>query len=105
MRHADGGPVTATAPGPAVLTGTVIGVAVLLCVHLDRTPFAGNLTGPDQLVGLVGGGTLLGVCLLVWAIKTLYLVGRERRWSWKVAAAPLVVLAALAIGVFFRPGG
>lgn len=94
---------TATAPGFAVLTGTVLGVVVLLCVHLDWAPFVENSTGPDRLVGLVTGGILLGVVLLVWAIKTLYLLGREHRWSWKVAAVPVVVLAGLVAGWVFQP--
>ncbi|MBF6228856.1 DUF1109 domain-containing protein [Nocardia abscessus] len=74
-----------------------------MCVHLDWVPFVQNSTGPDQLVGLLIGGLLLSVCLLVWAVKTLYLLGREHRWSWKVAAVPVVVLAGLVTGSIFRP--
>ncbi|MEV6324791.1 hypothetical protein AB0M45_26935 [Nocardia sp. NPDC051787] len=102
--QAEGGQDAATAPGAAVVTGTVLGVVVLLCAHLDWAPFVGNSTGPDQLVGLVAGGILLGVSLLVWAIKSLYLLGRQRRWSWKVAAVPVVVLAGLVAGLAFQPG-
>lgn len=76
---------------------------VLLCVHLDWAPFVKNLAGPDRLVGLVIGGLLLSGCLLVWAIKTLYLLGREHRWSWKVAAVPMVMFAGLAAGLVFQP--
>ncbi|WP_159844716.1 hypothetical protein [Nocardia sp. CY41] len=97
-----GGQRTATAPGGAALTGAVFGVAVLLWVHLEWSPF-GDLTVPDQLVGLVIGGILLSVSLPVWAIKTLYLVGRERRWSWKVIAVPVVVLAGLVAGLVLQP--
>ncbi|MGQ4597369.1 hypothetical protein [Nocardia sp. R6R-6] len=79
-------------------------MAALLCVHFEWAPLIGNSTGPDQFVGLVIGGMLLGGSLLVWAIKTLYLLGRERRWSWKVAAVPAVVLAGLLAGLVFRPG-
>ncbi|MFQ6331132.1 hypothetical protein ACLMAL_34045 [Nocardia sp. CWNU-33] len=95
----------ATAPGFAVLTSAALGVAVLLCVHFDRAPFIGNSTDADQFVGLVIGGILLGTSLLVWAIKTLYLVGREHRWSWKVAAVPAVALAGMVAGMAFRPDG
>ncbi|MEU4838948.1 hypothetical protein [Nocardia testacea] len=63
------------------------------------------MTGPDQLVALLAGGLLLGVSLLVWAIKTLYLLGRERRWSWKIAVVPVIVLAGLAAGSVFQPAG
>lgn len=87
------------------LTGAVLGVVVLMCVHLDWAPFVRNMTGPDQLLALVAGGILLGVCLLVWAIKSLHLLGSERRWSWKVAAVPVVVLAGLVAGMVFQPAG
>ncbi|MFI6309880.1 hypothetical protein ACIBEK_07060 [Nocardia fusca] len=63
------------------------------------------MTGPDQLVALGVGGLLLGVSLLVWVIKTLYLLGGERRWSWKVAVVPVVVLAGLVAGSVFQPAG
>ncbi|WP_194818672.1 hypothetical protein [Nocardia sp. XZ_19_385] len=102
-RQTEGGRDTATAPGSAVLTGTILGVVVLMCVHLDWAPFVRNPTGPDQLVALVVGGIVLGVSLLVWAIKSLYLLGRENRWSWKVAAAPVVVLAGLVAGLVLQP--
>ncbi|WP_281876729.1 hypothetical protein [Nocardia sputorum] len=78
---------------------------MLLCVHLEWSPFVGDPTVPDQLVGLVIGGILLSVSLPVWAIKTLYLVGRERRWSWKVVAVPVVVLAGLIAGLLLHPAG
>ncbi|MET8871327.1 hypothetical protein [Nocardia sp. NPDC004604] len=51
----------------------------------------------------MAGGILLGVSLLVWAIKTLYLLGREQGWSWKVAAVPVVVLAGLVAGLVSQP--
>ncbi|WP_330234509.1 hypothetical protein OHA40_10635 [Nocardia sp. NBC_00508] len=93
----------ATAPGFAVLASAVLAVAVLLCVHTDRAPFIGRFTIADQLIALVIGGIVLAGSLLVWAIKTLYLVGRERRWSWKVVLVPVVVLAGLMIGLVFQP--
>ncbi|MFE7797633.1 DUF1109 domain-containing protein [Nocardia sp. NPDC057440] len=95
----------ATAPGFAVLTSAALGVAVLLCVHVGWAPFIGDSTGADQFAGLVIGGIVLSTSLLVWAIKTLYLVGREHRWSWKVAAAPAIVLAGVVAGMVFRPDG
>ncbi len=74
-----------------------------MCVHFDRTPVIGSLTLADQLICLVIGGIVLSASLLVWAIKTLYLVGREHRWSWKVIAVPAVVLAGVVAGLMFRP--
>lgn len=82
---------------------SVLGVAALLCVHFDRAPLIGSLTVADQLIWLVIGGIVLSVSLLVWAIKTLYLVGREHRWSWKVTAVPAVVLVGLVAGLVCRP--
>ncbi|WP_416566426.1 hypothetical protein [Nocardia testacea] len=96
---------TATAPGSVVLVGTALGVAVLTCVHLDWAPFVQNPTEPDQLVALLAGALLLGVSLPVWAIKALYLLGRERRWSWKVVVVPVIVLAGLVTGSVFEPAG
>ncbi|MGW4479397.1 DUF1109 domain-containing protein [Rhodococcus triatomae] len=40
---------------------------------------------------------LLLVVGLVWAIKTLYVVGRDRRWSWWIAPAPIAVAVAAAL--------
>lgn len=78
-------------------------MAVLLCVHFDWAPFVRNSTGPDQLIGMLSGGILVGASLLVWAIKSLYLLGREHRWSWKVAAVPAVALAGLVAGLVTQP--
>jgi hypothetical protein len=49
-------------------------------------------------------GVLLLIVGLVWAIKSLYVVGRDRRWSWWIAPAPtVVVLAAVAVLMFPGP--
>ncbi|GAA5093646.1 hypothetical protein [Nocardia iowensis] len=88
-----------------VFTCALIGIALFLCVHFDRIPFVGDLTGPDQLLTLVIGAMLLTGSLAVWAIKTLYVVGREQRWSWKIAAVPVAVLAALIVGWAVEPAG
>jgi hypothetical protein len=100
VSHTD---TAAEPPGLVVLATALIGVAVLLFVHIDRIPFVGGSTGPDQLIGLLVGTVLLGPGLVVWAIKTLYLVGRERRWSWKVTAVPAVAVAGIVLGLVFRP--
>ncbi|MFQ6395858.1 hypothetical protein ACLMAJ_20620 [Nocardia sp. KC 131] len=90
-------------PGPVVLAMALIGVAALLFVRIDHIPFVGGLTGPDQLIGLLVGTVLLGPGLVVWAIKTLYLVGREGRWSWKVTAVPAVAVTGIVLGLVLRP--
>ncbi|MEV6427545.1 hypothetical protein [Nocardia sp. NPDC051463] len=73
----DLGQDAATAPGFAVLTSAAGGVAVLVCVHCGWAPLLGNATGADQFIGLVIGGIVLSTSLLVWALETLYLVGRS----------------------------
>ncbi|MEV6275168.1 hypothetical protein [Nocardia sp. NPDC051832] len=99
MKSAPAQQDTATAPGRATLAGTFVAVVVLLFAHLGTAPGVGDLTGPDQLLGLVAGGLVLSISLSVWAIKTLYLVGRERRWSWQIASAPAVVFTGLVAGL------
>ncbi len=50
-----------------------------------------------NLLIMVGLGGLLLIAGLVWAVKTLYLVGRDRRWSWWIVPAPAIVVAALLV--------
>ncbi|MFI6430342.1 DUF1109 domain-containing protein [Rhodococcus oryzae] len=91
-------------PGPIVLAMTILSVAVLLCIHYDWQPASyGNLTGADHF--FYGAPALLVLALtgLVWAIRTLYVVGEDRRWSWWIVAAPSVVIAAVAVGMIWPP--
>ncbi|MGW0175748.1 DUF1109 domain-containing protein [Rhodococcus sp. NPDC003322] len=84
-------------PGPIVLAVTVVAVAVLVFLFADWWPGTRNLTVADRL--FFGGVTVLVLLVtgLVWAIKTLYLVGRDHRWSWWIAAAPAVVAVGAVI--------
>lgn len=84
-------------PGPIVLGVTVAAVAVLVLLFADWWPGSRNLTVADRL--FFGGITavVLLVTGLVWAIKTLYVVGRDRRWSWWIVASPAVVVVGALI--------
>lgn len=81
-------------PGPIVLAVTVVAVAVLVFLVADWWPGTRNLTDADRL--FYGGFSALVLLItgLVWAIKTLYVLGRDHRWSWWIAAGP----AAVAFG-------
>ncbi|OZF26006.1 DUF1109 domain-containing protein [Rhodococcus sp. 14-2483-1-2] len=88
-------------PGPILLTFVTAAVAVWVCVKRNwwPSPFGAH-TWADPLLAhllvLVG----LAVTGLVWAIRTLYVLGRDRRWSWWILPAPVLVLAAFAFVVW-----
>jgi hypothetical protein len=91
-------------PGPTVLAITVLSVAALLCIHYDWQPARyGNLTGADHLFYGVPAFLVLALAGLTWAIRTLYVFGEDRRWSWWILAAPSVVIAAVAVGMIWPP--
>ncbi|TQF65237.1 DUF1109 family protein [Rhodococcus spelaei] len=56
-------------------------------------------SGVDPL--LFGGVALLALAVagLIWAIRTLYVVGQDRRWSWWILPVPLAMISVLAIGL------
>ncbi|WP_242676662.1 DUF1109 domain-containing protein [Rhodococcus sp. ABRD24] len=83
---------------------TVFALLVLVCINYDWWPSRfGNRQWADPL--LFGGVALLilAVAGLVWAIRTLYVVGQDRRWSWWILPAPLAVVGVLAIGLLLPP--
>ncbi|MGW6374541.1 DUF1109 domain-containing protein [Rhodococcus sp. NPDC055112] len=87
-----------------VLAMTVLSIAVLLCIHYDWQPARyGNLTGADQF--FYGAPALLVLALagLIWAIRTLFVVGEDWRWSWWILAAPGVVIVAVLVGMLWPP--
>ncbi|MGW5513206.1 DUF1109 domain-containing protein [Nocardia africana] len=82
-------------PGSIATAGVVFSVAVLVCVYYDWWPSRfGSMRWADPLLAAAGALVLLAVAGLVWMIRTLYLLGRDRRWSWWVLPVPLTVLAA-----------
>jgi len=91
-------------PGPIVLAMTVLPIAVLLCIQYDWQPARyGNLTGADAFLYGVPALLVLALTGLIWAIRSLYVVGEDRRWSWWIVAAPSVVVAAVAVGMIWPP--
>ncbi len=93
-------------PGPIVLAVTGIAVAVLVCIHYDWWPSRfGGWRWADPLLFAGGAVLVLAVTGLVWAIRTLYVIGQDRRWSWWIAAAPAVVGVAALVAVLFPPTG
>lgn len=87
----------ASPPGPVLLGVTVAAVAALVFLLADWWPGASNLTDADRLFFGVPVVLVLLVTGLVWAIKTLYVVGRDRRWSRWILAAPAVVIAGMLL--------
>ncbi|WP_164874144.1 DUF1109 domain-containing protein [Rhodococcus spongiicola] len=61
------------------------------------------MTGPDKLLYLAIGSLALSIAGLAWAVRTLYFVGRDRKWSLWVAAAPFVVISGVAVALAFPP--
>jgi hypothetical protein len=84
-------------PGPIQLTFTVLPVLILLCIYYDWWPSRyGNSSWADPLLFGAVALLILAVTGLVWAIRALYVLGQDRRWSWWIAPAPAVVLLAVA---------
>ncbi len=46
---------------------------------------------------------ILIVVGLVWAIRTLYALGQDRRWSWWILSSPIAVIAAVALVLLMPP--
>ncbi|WP_072846577.1 DUF1109 family protein [Rhodococcus tukisamuensis] len=91
-------------PGPRLLVITVIALLVLVCINYDWWPSRfGDMQWVDPL--LFGGVAVLvlAVAGLVWSIRTLYVVGQDRRWSWWILPVPLAVVGVLAIDFLLPP--
>jgi hypothetical protein len=88
-------------PGPILLTFVTAAVAVWVCVKRNwwPSPFGAH-TWADPLLAHLLVLVVLAVTGLVWAIRTLYVLGRDRRWSWWILPAPVLVLAAFAFVVW-----
>lgn len=82
-------------PGPIVAAAAVSAVAVLVCRYYGWWPSRfGSMRWADPLLAAAGALVLLAAAGVLWMIRTLYVLGRDRRWSWWVLPVPLTVLAA-----------
>lgn len=91
-------------PGPVILASTVLTVAVWLCLHYNLWPSPfGRHTWADPLLAAASAVVTSVVLTTVWAIKTLYVIGRDQRWSWWILSAPAVVGAAAAVVALTPP--
>ncbi|MBC2592407.1 DUF1109 domain-containing protein [Rhodococcus aetherivorans] len=92
-------------PGPVHLGFTAVAVVVSVCLYYDWWPSRyGSLGWADPLLVGAAAVLVLLICGVVWAIRTLHVVGEDRRWSWWIAPAPVVVLTAVAAVVLLpRP--
>ena len=84
-------------PGPIHLAFTVVPVLILVCIYYDWWPSRyGSAGWADPLLFGAAALLVLAVVGLVWAVRTLYVIGADRRWSWWIVPAPAVVLVAVA---------
>ncbi|WP_063066439.1 hypothetical protein [Nocardia violaceofusca] len=82
-------------PGPIAAAATVFAVAVLVCLHYGWWPSRfGSMRWADPLLAAAGALVLLAAVAVLWTVRTLYVLGRDRRWSWWVLLVPVTVLAA-----------
>ncbi|MGV8875532.1 MAG: DUF1109 domain-containing protein [Rhodococcus sp. (in: high G+C Gram-positive bacteria)] len=92
-----GVPTRSKPPGPILLAFVTVAVIVWVCVERNwwPSPF-GSYAWLDPLLAAMVCVLVFLVTGLIWAIRTLYVLGRDQRWSWWVLPAPAVVLAGLA---------
>lgn len=97
-------PESSKPPGPILLSFTVVPLAALVCRHYGwwPSPF-GDFRWFDPL--LVSAAALLTLIVvgLVWAVRTLYVLGQDRRWSWWILPSPVAVIAAVAAVLLMPP--
>jgi hypothetical protein len=104
MSSAAGPPVRAQSgvkpnkpPGPIHLALTAVSLLILVCIYYDWWPSRyGTSSWADPMLFGAAALLILAALGLVWAVKTLYVIGQDRRWSWWIAAAPAVLLVAVA---------
>ncbi len=97
-------PESSKPPGPILLAFTVVPLIALVCRHYGwwPSPF-GDFRWFDPL--LVSAAALLTLIVvgLVWAVRTLYVLGQDRRWSWWILPSPVAVIAAVAAVLLMPP--
>ena len=88
-------------PGPILLAFTTIAVVALVFMSFNRWPSPrGAFAWFDPLLVGAAAVVVLLTVGLIWAIRVLHVVGQDRRWSWWILPAPMVVcLGALVIVV------
>lgn len=93
-------PALAKPPGPILLAFTVVPVLSLLCRHYRwwPSPF-GDYRWLDPLLASAAALLMLIVVGVVWAIRTLYVLGQDRRWSWWILPTPIAVIIAIGIAM------
>jgi hypothetical protein len=70
--------------------------------ELVASPY-GQFAWFDPLLAGASSILVLLIVGLIWAIRTLHVVGQDRRWSWWIAPAPVVVGLAAAVLVLLPP--
>ena len=98
LRDLDGS--SARPPGLVVAGFSVLLSAGIVFATVDWWPGKGRTVDDfTNLAVTVVLGVLLLAVDLVWAIKSIRFVADHRRWSWKIATAPIVVIVAAALGL------
>ena len=91
-------------PGPILLVFTTIAAVTWVCVSRNWWPSPyGQFAWFDPLLAGASSILVLLIVGLIWAIRTLHVVGQDRRWSWWIAPAPVVVGLAAAVLVLLPP--
>lgn len=97
-------PESSKPPGPILLAFTVVPLVALVCRHYGwwPSPF-GEYRWLDPFLVSAAALLILIVVGLVWAIRTLYALGQDRRWSWWILSSPIAVIAAVALVLLMPP--
>ena len=91
-------------PGPVLLGFTVATVLVLILLHYGwwPSPF-GKFEWLDRRLYTIVALFVLIAVVLTWAIRSLIVVGVDKRWSWWIVPTPAVIAVAGAAVLLFPP--
>ncbi|MDV8007771.1 DUF1109 domain-containing protein [Rhodococcus sp. IEGM 1318] len=97
-------PASAKPPGPILLAFTVIPLVALIREHYGwwPSPF-GEFRWLDPILVSAVALLISSVVGLVWAIRTLYVLGQDRRWSWWILPSPVAIIAVVAAVLLMPP--